>query len=417
MLTPYRRVLAEPGAALFSATGFVARLPLSMVSLGLVLLVADATGSYALAGSVSAAYVVAEAALAILHGRLVDRLGQGRVLATAATLVAVFLGLTVWAVQADWPSVTIYVFAALAGAALPQVGACIRARWTHVLDDPAQLRTAYALESVVDEAVFILGPVVVTVLAVAWHPVAGLGIAVLAGLAGAWGLAFQRRTEPPARPRSHDRADDEQMPWAQVAALTGVCFALGIAFGAAEVGTVAFADEHDAKQWAGPLLALWALGSLVSGILTGLVHWRGSPVTRIRWGILGVGLAMAPLTAVSSMPLLGLLLLLGGFAVSPTLIATMEMTQRTVPRGRLTEGMAVLHTGLAAGVAPGAALAGIVIDTRGAAVSYAVPAAAGLLGALVAFLVLRSDAAPAGPPAHAEPALPDPAHQDPALRD
>jgi len=394
MLTPYRRVLSEPGALLFSATGFVARLPISMVSLGLVLLVADATGSYGLAGSVSAAYVIAEAALAIVHGRLIDRLGQGRVLAVAATLVAVFLTLTMWAVQADWPRLSVYVLAAFAGASLPQVGASIRARWTHVLDDPGQLRTAYALESVVDEAVFILGPVVVTVLAVSWHPVAGLATAVVAGLVGAWGLAAQRRTEPPARPRSRDRAQAESMPWPRVAALTLVCCALGVAFGAAEVATVAFADEHDAKQLAGPLLALWALGSLVSGVLTGVVHWRSSVATRIRWGILGVGLAMAPLTVVSSLWVLGVLLLLGGFAISPTLIATMELTQRTVPRGRLTEGMAVLHTGLAAGVAPGAALAGLVIDTYGAAPAYAVPAAAGVIGAVVA-LGLRVPA-PAG---------------------
>jgi hypothetical protein len=55
MLTTYRRILAVPGALLFSATGLVGRLPISMQGLGIVLLVVDATGSYAYAGAVAGA--------------------------------------------------------------------------------------------------------------------------------------------------------------------------------------------------------------------------------------------------------------------------------------------------------------------------------------------------------------------------
>jgi len=390
MLSPYRRVLAEPGALLFSATGFVARLPISMVSLGIVLLVSDATGSYGLAGSVSAAYVVANAGLSIVHGRLVDRLGQSRVLPAAVSLFAAALALTTWSVEADWPRATTYILAAVAGAAIPQVGACVRARWSHVLDDPSRVQTAYALESVVDESVFILGPIVVTMLATWWHPVAGLAAAILSGVAGTLALTAQRSTEPPPHPRQVRQADGSgDMPWALVATLTAVCMALGVVFGGAEVATVAFADERDARQYAGPLLALWALGSLVSGVLTGLIRWRRPPATRVRWGILALGLAMVPLTVISSMPLLGLVLFLGGFAISPTLISTLSLTEQSVPRGRLTESMAVLHTGMAAGIAPGAALAGVLVDASGAAAAYAVPAVAGLVGALLAFATLR----------------------------
>ena len=393
MLSPYRRVLAEPGALLFSATGFVARLPMSMVGLGIVLLVSDATGSYGLAGSVAAAYVVANAGFAIVIGRLVDRLGQSRVLPVAVSLCTTALALTTWSVEADWPRTTTYLLAAVAGAAIPPIGSCIRARWSHVLDEPDGVQTAYALESVVDESVFILGPIVVTVLATWWHPVAGLAAAALAGLAGTLALAAQRATEPPPHPRQLQPADgadrESAMPWALVATLTGICFALGMVFGGAEVATVAFADEHAAREYAGPLLALWALGSLVSGVLTGLIRWRRPPATRVRWGVLALGLTLLPLTVISSMPLLGLALLLGGFAISPTLISALALTEQSVPRGRLTEGMAVLHTGLAAGIAPGATLTGVVVDASGAATAYAVPAAAGLAGALLAFAALR----------------------------
>src|SRR5688572_22613189 len=80
MLSSYRRILAVPGALLFSATGLVARLPLSMESLGIVLLVVAETGSYGLAGSLAAATTIANAIASIVQGRYLDRLGQPRVL-------------------------------------------------------------------------------------------------------------------------------------------------------------------------------------------------------------------------------------------------------------------------------------------------------------------------------------------------
>ena len=61
MLSTYRRVLAHPGAFRFSATGLVARLPMSMTGIGIVLLVSAVYGSYGLAGTVAAVNVVATA--------------------------------------------------------------------------------------------------------------------------------------------------------------------------------------------------------------------------------------------------------------------------------------------------------------------------------------------------------------------
>src|SRR6478609_8188448 len=233
---------------------------MSMVGLGIVLLVSSATGSYGVAGAVSAAYMFANAGFAILQGRLLDRLGQARVLATASVGFGVMTSLVVWSVQADWPIATTYVFAAAGGALLPQVGSCVRARWSYVLDRPADVQTAFALEAVADEAVFILGPIIVTVLATAWHPVAGLTVAIVACLAGTWGFCAQRSTEPPARPHSRSEGARPPMPWPTVIPLAVVCAALGVLFGAAEVTTVAFAQEHHHKAVSGLLLALWAAG-------------------------------------------------------------------------------------------------------------------------------------------------------------
>jgi len=384
MLTSYRRVLSEPGTLRFSATGLVARLPISMVGLGIVLLVSGATGSYGLAGAVSAAYMIANAGLAIVQGRLLDSLGQARVLVTASLVFAAAMVLLVWSVEAGWPTGASYACAAAAGGALPQIGSSVRARWSHALDDTNDVQTAYAIEAVVDEAVFMLGPVVVSVLATVWDPVAGIAVAVVACVAGTLVFCAQRATEPPPHPHRRSTGRRTPMPWATVAPLAVVSAALGILFGGAEVTTVAFAREHGQKAWAGGLLALWALGSLLPGLLAGAVTWRSGPTVRVRWGAFGMFCAMVPLHFVGTVPLMGLVLLLGGFAIAPTLIATLSLTESTVPSGRLTEGMAIMQTGLVAGVAPGATLAGVVVDAHGASAAYLVCAAAGAVAALAA---------------------------------
>ncbi|MDQ3616671.1 MAG: MFS transporter [Actinomycetota bacterium] len=401
MFTPYRRVLTRPGALAFSLSGLVARLPISMVSLGIVLLVSTRTGSYGLAGAVSAAYLIAHAAFAVLQARLIDRLGQSRVLPATILLFTVALALMIWAVEENWPTPVPHLFAAVAGAALPQVGSCVRARWSQTVPDKRELQTAFAFEAVVDEAVFLLGPTLVTLLATGVHPLAGLVTAIAAGLTGTLVLSAQRRTEPPAGRSVAHTGVATPMGWSILAPLVVASFGLGVLFGGAEVATVAFSDELGNKAAAGPLLGIWALGSLLAGLITGAVHWSSSHATRFRWGFLALALLMLPLPFVDSFLVMALLLFVAGFAISPTLIASVAWVEETVPVNRLTEGISIMTTGLAAGVAPGAAVVGIVIDRYGASASYWVPAVAGFVGAAVAFgtsmLPGGRPEAPAGP--------------------
>jgi predicted MFS family arabinose efflux permease len=389
MLTTYRRVLALPGALVFSVSGLVARLPISMVSLGIVLLVSTRTGSYSLAGSVSASYLIANAAFAVLQARQVDRWGQSRVLPWAIGIFAVGMLATMAAVELDWPLPWPHVCAAVSGAAMPQIGASVRSRWSRLVPDRRDLQTAFAFEAVVDESVFMIGPTLVTLLATTVHPLAGLAAAVVAGLLGTAVLVSQRRTEPPPARRTPEadrtRGPVGDMRWGVLMPMTASAFTMGMLFGGAEVATVAFSDEAGAKSVSGVLLATWALGSLLSGLVVGAVHLRAPSPTRFRWGLLALGLLMVPLPFIGGFWGLGAFMFLSGSAISPTLIAAAQWVEETVPAGRLTEGMTVFTTGLAAGVAPGAAVVGVVVDASGASAAFWVPAAAGLVGAALAF--------------------------------
>lgn len=384
MLTPYRRVLAVPGALAFSLTGLVARLPISMVSLGIVILVSTRSGSYRLAGGVAAAYLLGNAAFAIVQGRMADRLGQSRVLPWTILVFTVSLSLLMWAVEDGWPAPLPYVLAAVGGAAQPQIGSCIRARWSHNVPDKRQLQTAFAIEAVVDEAVFVLGPILVTVLATTLHPAAGLGTAVVAGLLGTLSLAAQRSTEPPAHRRGGRHVRGVPMPWIVLGPLVVTGAAMGTLFGGVEVATVAFAEELGSKATSGPLLAFFALGSLLAGFVSGMVRWRSANATRFRWGTVALATALVPLPFVGGFLLLGTVLFIAGLAIAPTLIAIVAWVEESVPAQRLTEGISIVTTGMAVGVAPGAALVGSVVDRHGASVSYWVPVVAAWLGAAVA---------------------------------
>ena len=399
MLDPYRRVLSRPGAALFSATGLVARMPISMMTLAVVLLVTAETRSYTLAGQVSAAFVIANALFAIPHGTLLDRLGQAPVLLVDSLVFALGSGVLGYAVVHDWPAPWPHLAAVVAGVAMPQIGSSVRARWTHLLPDPQEKQTAFAVESVADEAVFMSGPTLVTFLATLWAPVAGLAAAIVLGTVGTIGLAAQRGTQPPAHPRSPDPALRAPMPWLRLAPMALGGAALGSLFGATEVATVAFAEENAHTAVSGVLLAIWALGSLLSGVLTGTVAWKVTTIRRFRVGALALTLSMAPTPFVPNLWTMGVLLFVAGFAISPTIIALFSAIEEIAPRSRLSEALGLLQTGLGAGIAPGAALAGLLIDDRGSAPAYGIAVLSGAIAVLSGLLAVdRGRATPADEP-------------------
>ncbi|SDS18935.1 Predicted arabinose efflux permease, MFS family [Nocardioides scoriae] len=390
MLTSYRRVFAHPGAAAFSATGLVARLPISMMTLGIVLLVSALTGSYALAGQVSAAYVVGNALFAVPHGRLADRFGQRRVLRVDTVVFGLASSLTVVAVSADWSLPWPHLLALLAGMSVPQVGTMVRARWAHLLTDDQERHTAFSVEGVADEVVFVTGPALVTLLATSFAPQSGLVVAIVAGTVGSLALAAQRRTEPPPH-RPVAGTTRPPMPWLLLVPLALGAVALGSLFGALEVATVALAEDEGTKAVAGLMLAAFSLGSLVAGVVAGATPTRRPPLTRARIGmtVLAVGTVALPL--LPGLLLVTVALFLTGLALAPTLISLFSLIEAAVPAARLNEAMGVVQTGVGAGIAPGAWGAGVVADAAGGSTAFWVCTVSAVLAA-VSGLAVRTPA-------------------------
>jgi MFS family permease len=386
----YQQILSDRRARAFSLAGFVARLPLSMTGIGIVLLVSLTTGSFGKAGLLTAVATVTGAVVAAPWGRAIDRIGQARVLLLSVLINNLSLAVLIAAVELGW-SLAVSVAAAIGvGAGFSLAGSAVRARWTLRLNGSPLLNTAFAVEAMLDEVVFIIGPVLVTFLATAFHPALGVATSALVGLIGAVALAAQRSSQPPLRATRRHQLRSSHLSWRVLVPVAIACGALGMVFGGMEVVVVAFAKEAGVLPYAGVILMAWAFGSLVAGAVTGAVGWQASPAKRFRVGATLLAVSLLPLPFVSHPVALALLLTLSGMAIAPTLIASVAVTQSSVDQSRLTEALAWTSTGMAAGVAAGAAVGGHVIDSSGAQAGFTGVAIAGLLLALTALFVRGS---------------------------
>ncbi|MFW3170436.1 MFS transporter [Geodermatophilus sp. CPCC 206100] len=398
---PYARLFAVPGSVAFSFAGWVARLPIPMLGLGAVLLVAGETGSYGLAGAVSGTLALSFSVASPQWARAMDRRGQGAVLRVAMTVYLVSGVAFVAAVTAGAPRWSWFVLAALCGASGPNIGSLVRARWVAALDDAGRRQTAFALEAVVDEVVFVVGPPLVTLLATLVAPPVGFLTGIVLGSAGGFWLAGQRATEPtlhvpdPGTPSRRWAALN-----ATVLVVSAAYVAVGVVFGAVDVVVVGFADAEGVTALAGLVLAVFAGGSLVAGLVYGVARLPGTLVSRFLATAVAFGLAVQLLWGVGSLPVLVGVGFLAGLTIAPVLVSGTSLVESRVSRAALTEALSWTTTGLTLGVTAGSALAGAAVDAWGAETAFAVPALAAAGAVLLALagapLLRRGPRVPAG---------------------
>lgn len=383
MLSPYRRIFEAPGTAAFAGAGFVSRIPLSMTGIGIVTMLSQMRGSYRLAGAVTAIMMVSGAAFSPQVSRLVDRFGQRRVALPATAITVAALAALLLLARLDAPDWTLFVAVVPLGCQ-PTFGSMVRARWRHIYrEDPQRLHTAYSFESVVDELCFIAGPILAVGLSTALFPEAGVLVSAMFLAVGAVLFCAQRGTEPPVGQNGGEKRPSAiRSPGLRVLMLTFA--ATGAIFGAVDVVTVAFAEDQGHKALASVVLAVYALGSCIAGIVFGLVKPRGRASSRFLVGVGVMAASMVPLVFVTNLWWVAGALFLAGLSVAPTLVTTMSLVEQFVPDGQLTEGMSWTMTGMALGVAAGSSIGGAVVDAHGAEAGYLLPLGAASLAALIA---------------------------------
>jgi predicted MFS family arabinose efflux permease len=380
------KILAAPGAPALLATSIIARLPLAMFSIALLVHAQQLTGSFAIAGVVSAAYAIGSAASAPLLGGLVDRRGQTAVLVGGATVTAIALVAAGLAPRTA-PPVVLVALAAAAGAASPPLDACVRTLLPGIAPDPDRLRTLFAFESAVLEVTFVAGPPLALAIGAIWSTGAALVLSGATLLAGTLAFATRRvsrhwRPEPSAPRR---RGGSLRSP--AIRTLVLIVAGTEVVFGATEVGVTAAAHAHGGMAAAGPILGLWGAGSFVGGIVA---TRRGGGATTSR----GVTLLLAALAVThgalilttGNMLALGVTITLAGATIAPTVASLYSLVDSAAPAGTETEAFSWLLTASLLGASLGAAAGGVLAQRAGSTAVFAFVAAGGGVTVLVALL-------------------------------
>jgi len=344
-----------------------------MTSIGILMMVTGLYGTtqwaYTWAGILSATNGLAWAFGNWVLSQLVDRRGQARVMIPALLVANASL---IWLIAAGWAHSPVWLLlfpAGLSGLAGGSPGALVRARWNHALGDSPLLHTAFSLESTLDEITYIVGPLVVAVLATTVHPTAGLMAPVILSLSGGtWFYLGLRATEPPVRPRSgvsNQPPDRFLLKYGGMLPIVVVTALFGCAFGALDVATVAATKAWDLAVMSGPVLAAMSLGSAIAGLTYGTRNWQTPLPRRFLIGVT-VFAALTPLYLLAhNVPVLLVCGLLAGSAIAPSFTNANSLVQELVPKHRLTEGLSWIGTSIGVGASLGNSVAGWLTDRHG----------------------------------------------------
>jgi MFS family permease len=383
----FRSVLALPHAPVIAASSLVARLPKGMVPLATVLLLHQVTGSYALAGLTAALVAAGDAASTPFQGRLIDRVGRGWVLIpTAAVHVAAVTALLLLA-RAHGPAGALAASAAVAGVGMPPVSGSIKAVWPQ-LAGADRVADAYTIESLLQQIVFLAGPLLVALLAGTSSPAAALACSAGMVLAGnIWFTAATARLATPGAGRAHSST-----AWwnRDVRILVGCTLLQGMIFGALPVGLAAVTAAARLPYLAGVLQAATTVGGLTGTFALAVTASRDGYVRVTIAFTVALVPAAALATAPSALVLggVGASLAAAGLFVTPVAAVSYVLMQQAAAPAHRTEAFAWLSTGLAVGTAAGSGLAGLLAAWAGPAAALAIgPAAAGL-SALLGGLLL-----------------------------
>ncbi|HYL88979.1 MAG TPA: hypothetical protein VEU32_09450 [Burkholderiales bacterium] len=388
-LSKYRAVLASPGLGYLFAASIIGRLPIGMSGLSILLLVQGASGSFATAGMATGSFVAGLACVAPALGRIIDRYGPWAVLITSAVLFPASLVALVAAVAAGTSGLAVALFAAAAGACFPPITVCVRTFLRQRLGDEALLTTAYSLDSVLIETIFIAGPLLVALFVALLSPKFAIWFAAACGFAGVFlflrsGALRQWRIEA----RTHGTLLG---PLAQMrfVALTSIVLCYAIAFGLTELGATAYANEGGRPALAGVLLGLMSFGSAFGGLAYGSAHWH-APLLRqfsATLAIMGAGLLL--LAAPWSQFVFSVLCIFAGVVMAPALIIQSMLVAKIAKPEHTTEAFTWSSSALLAGVGLGMALGGILVETWRSPAPFAAAGTAALIAATGAFWLSR----------------------------
>ncbi len=391
MFSPYRKLFAVPGALRFSIAGSIARLPISMTLLSITFVIVHVKHSYTLAGTVATGASLISTVFSPTWSRYADRLGQRKVLRFTVPFYILFDLIFLIAISQNAPTYIWMSSIFLAEIFLPNVGGLTRRRWLWVLsEDRVMINTAYSYESLMDEIIFIIGPLVATSAATFISPAAGMIMGFSFMAVGTTLFISQRSTEPPPFKKDESGKHGFVLRMPVVQAVFFPFIFIGAFFNSLSLTVVGFAQQHHDAPYTGLVLAIWAAGSGVAAVFNGSIKWRLKDASRFRINLLAIlGLSL-PFFFIHSMVELAAALFLSGIGVAPLIVAGYNVAEKSVPAEKVTETLSWVIAGLSLGGSLPGTLTGHIIDSQGASKAFVVSITCLFLANLATLPYLRT---------------------------
>ena len=396
MLTTYAAFFRPPGIKRFIGIGFLSRMPVGTLGIGTLLHVRELTGSIAFAGAIVGTQLLATAIMAPVWGRAIDTRGPHRVLHVTGTVPALSVLALFFAGPLELTRPMMLLCAVITGAFMPPVPTIVRTIWRHRFDDERVRQTAFALDSVLIELAFTIGPALVALLVAVASPRAAFGVAWIFVVSSvpllyfSGGLRWWKNAPAAQRHLLGPLRDRELL------VLYASMFFLTLGFGSLEVGYPGFGSERATAAWGPALIAINSVGSAVGGLAYGGLH-LSMPVERQLPRFMAVlALPIALHMLVDGPWTMAPLAFIAGLLIAPSMTGATLLISRHAPAQYITESFTWSATAIVTGVGAGMAAGGALIEQFGAKSAFALATTAMLVGALFT-LALRHEPLPLRP--------------------
>lgn len=375
-----------------ASAGFIARMPIAMDTIAIILFVHSVDKRYSIAGALTGVAALTTVISIPLWAKAADRIGQRRVLLTAVPIrVSAFI-VFILLVKNGAPIWSWFVAIFLAESASLSIGSMTRRRWMHMIPEKESdlLSTSYVFESFLDEIIYILGPVITTAVVTAIEPVAGIILGIVFLLIGAPLIAFHRNSDPGIHPQEPGIKAKSVMRNKSLQAIAIPLTIAGGSFSATNISVVAFTDEQGAKAAAGILLGVWALGGAVSAFVNGAIRWKISHGSRYLGYLTGMTLVAFSFPFINNMYLLGVALFLQGICIAPLLPNGLSLITKTISASQMTQAISLATAGIPLTGALASVVSGQLIDNHGARAGLWLPFSFLTLSCLAAIPYLKN---------------------------
>ena len=351
--------MRKPHALSTVGFGALGRIPMAMNTVAIVFLVSDVRDSFALAGLTSAFYTLSGAIFSPRVGKLADQYGTRSVLLPVTAINAVAtLGLLYFI---DHSTIGLLLLAAVCGATFPNIGSYTRTRWSRSIDDQKELSSALSLESVFDETAFVVGPALAGFLLSLYGSRSPLLAGIVFLVIGGVGLALTS-TDHGGFARVHDDHTRGILAIPYVKSLLLSLIALGLLFGSNFVVIIAVAKEAGRVSEGGLWVGLYPIGSTISGLIYGFIHWKISSSIRYTVSLAVMTVCTSGILFFRDLDTIVFWIIISGVAIGPALISANAYMKELVPLSRLNEAFAFVSAALSIGITIGSTSAGLIVE-------------------------------------------------------